>query len=264
MKAGDRYLKIVEWSEEDQCYVGTCPGLMLGGIHGDDEWRQLSTSMLQIENEYYGFIRPKQPTTSGERPTRALTRRGVAYVEVRSLDVSPLDPAGVSQNEMRFLEAFLIFCILTRSPPMDADEARACDQNHVTVALRGRDPDLKLTVSGRTRTLVEWGRDIIDNLRPICSVLDAGQPDRSYQASLDLQAEKILDSRATPSARLLGAMGEREVSFFEFAREQVPQIPPERLRRFEDEVQASHRRQREIEASDDISFEDFLKKYYAA
>ena len=37
MKASDRYLKIVEWSEEDQCYVGTCPGLMLGGIHGDEE-----------------------------------------------------------------------------------------------------------------------------------------------------------------------------------------------------------------------------------
>ncbi|OGV66413.1 MAG: hypothetical protein A2498_13010 [Lentisphaerae bacterium RIFOXYC12_FULL_60_16] len=37
MKASDRYLKIVEWSEEDQCYVGTCPGLMLGGIHGDNE-----------------------------------------------------------------------------------------------------------------------------------------------------------------------------------------------------------------------------------
>ena len=37
MKMTDRYLKIVEWSEEDQCYVGTCPGLMLGGIHGDDE-----------------------------------------------------------------------------------------------------------------------------------------------------------------------------------------------------------------------------------
>ncbi len=37
MKAGDRYLKIVEWSEEDQCYVGTCPGLMLGGVHGEDE-----------------------------------------------------------------------------------------------------------------------------------------------------------------------------------------------------------------------------------
>lgn len=37
MKPSDRYLKIVEWSEEDKCYVGTCPGLMLGGIHGRNE-----------------------------------------------------------------------------------------------------------------------------------------------------------------------------------------------------------------------------------
>ena len=37
MKTSDRYLKIVEWSEEDGCYVGTCPGLMLGGVHGDTE-----------------------------------------------------------------------------------------------------------------------------------------------------------------------------------------------------------------------------------
>ena len=37
MNTSDRYLKIVEWSQEDQCYVGVCPGLMLGGIHGDDE-----------------------------------------------------------------------------------------------------------------------------------------------------------------------------------------------------------------------------------
>ena len=37
MKTSDQFLKIVEWSEEDQCYVGSCPGLMLGGVHGDDE-----------------------------------------------------------------------------------------------------------------------------------------------------------------------------------------------------------------------------------
>ncbi len=48
MKASDRYLKIVEWSEEDRCYVGTCPGLMLGGVHGDDEvevFRELSQAV---------------------------------------------------------------------------------------------------------------------------------------------------------------------------------------------------------------------------
>lgn len=37
MKTSDCYLKIVEWSEEDNCYVGCCPGIMLGGIHGDNE-----------------------------------------------------------------------------------------------------------------------------------------------------------------------------------------------------------------------------------
>ncbi len=37
MKGSDRFLKIVEWSEEDGCYVGTCPGLMSGGVHGDIE-----------------------------------------------------------------------------------------------------------------------------------------------------------------------------------------------------------------------------------
>jgi predicted HicB family RNase H-like nuclease len=37
MKTSDRYLKIVEWSAEDDCYVGTCPGLIHGGVHGKDE-----------------------------------------------------------------------------------------------------------------------------------------------------------------------------------------------------------------------------------
>lgn len=51
MKPGDRYLKIVEWSEEDQCYVGTCPGLMLGGIHGDNE-RKVYAELCQAVDEW--------------------------------------------------------------------------------------------------------------------------------------------------------------------------------------------------------------------
>ena len=37
MKESARYAKIVEWSDEDQCFVGSCPGLFFGGAHGDDE-----------------------------------------------------------------------------------------------------------------------------------------------------------------------------------------------------------------------------------
>ncbi|MDF7824294.1 toxin-antitoxin system HicB family antitoxin [Pontiellaceae bacterium B12227] len=51
MKASDKYLKIVEWSEEDQCYVGTCPGLMCGGVHGDDE-ASVYKELCQVVEEW--------------------------------------------------------------------------------------------------------------------------------------------------------------------------------------------------------------------
>jgi predicted RNase H-like HicB family nuclease len=37
MNMSDQYTKIVKWSQEDQCYVGTAPGLVFGGCHGSDE-----------------------------------------------------------------------------------------------------------------------------------------------------------------------------------------------------------------------------------
>ena len=51
MKKSDRYLKIVEWSEDDRCYVGTCPGLMFGGVHGDDEM-EVYKKLCQVVDEW--------------------------------------------------------------------------------------------------------------------------------------------------------------------------------------------------------------------
>jgi glutamate--cysteine ligase len=68
------------------------------GVKVDGEYRQLNANILQIENEYYSYIRPKRIARSGERPTKALHRAGVEYVEVRALDVSAFDPVGVNQN----------------------------------------------------------------------------------------------------------------------------------------------------------------------
>lgn len=49
MKPSDRYLKIVEWSEEDRCYVGTCPGVIRGGVHGKDEAKVYAELCLTVE-----------------------------------------------------------------------------------------------------------------------------------------------------------------------------------------------------------------------
>ncbi len=120
------------------------------GVKVNGEYRQLNANILQIENEYYSFIRPKRVARSGERPTKALRRAGVEYVEVRALDVSAFDPVGVNQNKLRFLEAFLALCLLKDSAPIADCEQSALDENHLTVARRGREPGLTLWREGRS------------------------------------------------------------------------------------------------------------------
>ena len=68
MKESARYVKIVEWSEEDQCYVGSSPGLIYGGCHGDNE-REVFDELCRIVEEAIGLYKidhkPLPPPTSG-------------------------------------------------------------------------------------------------------------------------------------------------------------------------------------------------------
>ena len=69
MKISDQYLKIVEWSEEDQCYVGTCPSLMLGGVHGDNEakvYRELCQAVEEWIEVYQNDSEPLPGATAGK------------------------------------------------------------------------------------------------------------------------------------------------------------------------------------------------------
>ena len=64
-----------------------------------ETYRQLSTTLLQIENEFYGKIRPKRRIRPGERPLHALRERGVEYVEVRLMDLDPFAPVGITRAD---------------------------------------------------------------------------------------------------------------------------------------------------------------------
>ena len=80
MKASDHYLKIVEWSEADACYVGTCPGLMLGGVHGDDEpavYAELCQAVEEWVRIYAADGEPlPAPTAGREYSGKFLLRTG--------------------------------------------------------------------------------------------------------------------------------------------------------------------------------------------
>ncbi|MFX7866457.1 glutamate--cysteine ligase, partial [Acinetobacter baumannii] len=77
---------------------------------------QLSTSLLQIENEFYSTIRAKRVIRPGERPLHALRERGVEYIEVRLMDLDPFEPVGIGADPMRVLDAFLLHCLHSDSP----------------------------------------------------------------------------------------------------------------------------------------------------
>jgi glutamate--cysteine ligase len=242
------------------------------GVEVNGEWRQLNANILQIENEYYSFIRPKRVARSGERPTKALRRAGVEYVEVRALDVSAFDPVGVNQNKLRFLEAFVALCLMKDSPPIEAGEQNLLDENHVTVARRGREPGLSLWRDGRTVAMHDWATELLDSMTGICDVLDRGDSERPYTQALATQAAKITDVALTPSARLLSELNAGE-SFFDLALRMsathkayfLDLYPPneERLHEFGEEARDSLAAQRKIESSDTGTFKEYLARYLA-
>ncbi len=243
------------------------------GVQVNGEYRQLNANILQLENEYYSFIRPKRVARSGERPTKALLRAGVEYVEVRALDVSAFDPVGVNQNKLRFLEAFLALCLLKESAPIGDSEQNALDENHVTVARRGREPGLALWRDGSLVSMRDWARELLDSLTGICEVLDRGDASRPYTQALAAQTAKIEDVALTPSARLMSELTSSGESFFALALRMsvthkayfLDLYPPNdaRLAEFAAEAEESQRKQRGIEAADSGTFEQFLARYFA-
>jgi glutamate--cysteine ligase len=242
------------------------------GVKVDGVYQQLNANILQIENEYYSFIRPKRIARSGERPTKALHRAGVEYVEVRALDVSAFDPVGVNQNKLRFLEAFLALCLLRESPPISRGEQEALDANHLLVARRGREPGLKLNREGRDFPMIEWARELLDSMQGLCEMLDV-EPTKAYVSALDQQRAKIDDVERTPSARLLTEMRQTGETFFQLALRMSKMhkdyflglYPPNesRLREFAAAAAESREAQRSIEAADKTDFDTYLAHYLA-
>lgn len=262
----DAYCRSLTWAIETPCPVYERIGVNVGG-----RYEQLNANVLQIENEYYSTVRPKQITQWMEKPTLALKRRGVQYVELRSLDIQAFEPVGVSLEQIRFLETLMLFCLLDDSPPIGADERKAIDENQVLAAHRGREPGLKLRCPEGAVTLARKAGELIDAMVPAAALLD-GAADGARAQSLALQLAKVRDPELTPSARMLAGMREHGEGFFDYSwrlsethRETLADRvqDPGRAAELSRLVGESQRRQQEIERSDDCDFDTFLTRYFA-
>ena len=241
------------------------------GVKVDGEYRQLNSNILQIENEYYSTVRPKQLLQGNEKPTLALKRRGVRYVELRSLDVNAFEPLGINENQLRFLEALLVFCLIHDSEQICFSEREEIDQNELDTAHQGRDPELKLRRDAKAISLQHWAAEICDQMQGVCELLDQGYDDSPYGDALAQQIAKVSDAELTPSARMLRIMRERGEGFYHFARRMSHEhyeyfmqvsLSEERRAFFQQQARLSIERQHEIEASDKRSFDEYLQDYF--
>lgn len=244
------------------------------GVKVDGQYRQLNANLLQIENEYYSSIRPKRVAHSGERPTSALRRGGVEYVEIRALDLNIFDPCGINQNTMRFIESFLVYCLLEASPMPDDAGIQEGSRNQLQTAKYGRDPSLMLYHDGEAIKLSDWAQQILIDVSAVAELIDSDDRGQSYAAAIQAMQELIVDADRTPSARILDELRRADCSFFEFALSaasghseyfrSIEPLQPERIKLFEQSAIDSIEKQKSIEAADTLSFDEYLEQYFAA
>ncbi|WP_339806648.1 glutamate--cysteine ligase [uncultured Marinobacter sp.] len=176
------------------------------GTRRGDEFIQINTSILQIENEYYSSVRPKRTTERAEKPIQALESRGVEYVEVRCLDLDPFSPVGLTAPQIDFLDLFLLGCLLHDSPRIGDLECNRLDDNYKDVVDRGRASDLMLEWGGASVALSDAARQVVDDLAPLAELLDSWQQGNRYGNALAVQQEKLANPELLPSQRVMDAM----------------------------------------------------------
>jgi glutamate--cysteine ligase len=237
----------------------------------DGEYQQLSSNVLQIENELYSPIRPKQPTRSLEKPTDALEDRGVEYIEVRALDVDPFSAVGIHANQFYFLDVFLVYCLVTPSAFFSDDLYQETEVNLKTVVSRGREPNLTLVREGESVNMQQWALTLFDDMQSIALLLDEANQTTLYSEALAIEKQKILDPSLTPSARLLESLlqddkdnGTLGLQLAESYKEYFAKVNYRSMTEQDLHLHAteSKKRQKAIEESDTESFDEFLADYF--
>ena len=238
------------------------------------DYNQLATTLLQIENEFYGTIRPKRVIRPGERPLHALRERGVEYIEVRLMDLDPFETVGINAQTMRFIDVFLLHCLLSDSPPDTPAEIDELKHNQHQTAARGREPGLTLRRGGSEVPLVAWGAEVLAQCAPIAAALDAAHGGAQYRDALAAAHTGLADASTLPSARVLASMTQDfDNSFVKFVRAQsfktrdtLQSLPltQESLARLTELSDQSVQAQKKIEASDALPFEEYRQQYVSS
>lgn len=239
------------------------------GLEKEGKRIQINTNILQIENELYAPIRPKRVTKPNERPSDAILRGGIQYIEVRSLDINPFSPIGISEEQARFLDLFLIWCVLAKAPEMSSAELQCTKRNWQTVVEEGRKPDQMIAVGCENdkHPLRLVGKSLFVDLIRIARILDKHEPGAQYEAVCEKWIRAFDEPELTYSGLLLKAFKEQGMTNvgLNLANEYKLALSQSEYQvltqgQFDLEKEKSISKQQEIESQDSIPFSEFLRQ----
>ncbi|MDN5621334.1 MAG: glutamate--cysteine ligase [Psychrobacter sp.] len=230
---------------------------------------QINNHILQIENEYYSPIRPKQIAMSGETPTEALERRGIAYVEFRAIDLDPYSDVGIRLSSACFLEVMALYCLFSDSPDLLPEEEDTLAINLERVVNEGRRENLQIINNDQEQSLEHWMLTHLERMQPLAALLDAHYGGNDYRAAVALMQGKAGHSESTISAQVnsdskrLGSLWQLGFTLAKQHRESLLQqtLSPNTQAKYEVLAEKSILQQADIEKSETEDFMDFLQQY---
>lgn len=262
----DEYVRDLDRAMRTPYAPYTAMGVVKNGQH-----LQINDHILQIENEYYGLIRPKRNAKSRERPTQALARGGVEYIELRCVDLDPFEPLGIGRDTAHFLEVFALFCLLQDSPAFAADDYARLPVNQQAMVERGRDAALTLATKAGEAPFRVLAAKVMSSLREVALLLDAANDTSAYSNAIEVQLGKLQEPALTGSAAVLQGIDDHDGCFFAFAMSRAEavlshfkqrRLSDKREQELRDLASDSLYRQQMFEAQPQQPFQVFLDAYF--
>lgn len=231
---------------------------------------QINDHILQLENEYYSLIRPKQIAQANETPSAALEARGVAYVELRAVDLDPFTDVGISLNTACFLEVLALYCLMTPSAALLAAEEELIARNQTHVVDQGRLAGLNIETATGEQGFSHWMTNNLSAMLPFANLLDEAHGGTDYSASIAIMQQRVNDPELTLSARVLAKTKSEGVWGFGYQLAQTyadkfdeAPLPDAIATEYADYAAQSRIRQNAIENSDTIGFTQYLQQWRA-
>lgn len=235
-------------------------------------YQQLNTNVLQVENEYYASIRPKALRLHAEKTIDILMRKGVEYLEIRNLDINPFAPCGIDENQLRFMQLFLLYSSLVPSAPISSEECqsiRIADEQIIMNNINN-DSDFKLE-GGRTLNIYDEAHRIFTEMEPLAHLLDKAAQSSDYTYALQLQNDKLEDENLLPSIQQMCFLRNENMDFvegiFKLSQNHKLHYASHRKENYDrqsllkEKVVMSWQETHDLESNKSGSFEDYLAEY---